>query len=272
MIGEDFVDKSVIKRIEGATTNRYARLLVRSSLNPTRTFANVLSVRAPWSRDTRAGVSSYVAANDRRNIAGLPSTTKPSAAEPVEAVLVPPFDFAITFQPERLWGGDKDLLCIGGGANAGIRMGPSWQIVADIGGCKMVGLEKNLSGDSLTYAAGPRWISRIRGPWSAHVQVLAGGNKVTEERMNPAMKQLLEAAAVRGNTLPPSHEEYTESKESNGFALSTGGGVNYELTRALTIRVADISYRHNWTSALWGRDLSNTLKVSSGIVLRMGTW
>ena len=61
----------------------------------------------------------------------------------------------------------------------------------------MVGLEKDLSGDSLTYAVGPRWLGRIRGGWTAQLQVLVGGNKVTEERMYPEMKKLLEAIAIR---------------------------------------------------------------------------
>ena len=41
---------------------------------------------------------------------------------------------------------------------------------------------------------------------------------------------------------------------------------------AISIKVADISYRHSWTNALWGRDYSNSLKFTSGLVLRMGTW
>jgi hypothetical protein len=136
----------------------------------------------------------------------------------------------------------------------------------------MMGLENNVSGDSLTYLVGPRWFSRIRGPWSASLQVLAGGNKITAERMYPGLKKLLEAAAARANKEPPVHEDYTDTTESNGFSLSAGAGLNYELTAAVTLRVADISYRHNWTNALWGRDFSNSLKVSSGIVLRLGTW
>jgi hypothetical protein len=137
----------------------------------------------------------------------------------------------------------------------------------------MIGLGENLSGDSLTYAAGPRFLTQIHGPWTAHVQVLVGGNKVTEERLFPEKKKLAEAAAaLLDPKVPAAHSDYTEETQSNGFMVSAGGGVSYSLNRALTIKVADVSYRHSWTNPLWGRDYSNSLKFSTGIVLKMGTW
>lgn len=59
MIAEDTVDRYIIEPIEARTGNRYVRLLVRSGLNPSRTFANFLNGHPPWSRDSRAGISSY---------------------------------------------------------------------------------------------------------------------------------------------------------------------------------------------------------------------
>ena len=270
MLGEDFVDVAIIKRIEDATTNRWVRILTRSSFNPARTFANVLGGRVPWARDTRPGVLAYSKAELRPvpPVPARPASTRSSASSP----LIAPAEFAITFQPERFWGGNKNTGCLGGGANVGFRLSPAWQFAVDVAGCKMIGLEKDLSGDSLTYAVGPRWFARIRGPWSASVQVLVGGNKITAERMNPGLKKALEVAAVRLNQPPPSHEDYTEETESNGFTVSTGGGLSYSLSAALTIKVADVSYRHSWTNALWSREFSNALKMYSGIVLRLGTW
>ena len=90
--------------------------------------------------------------------------------------------------------------------------------------------------------------------------------------MYPELKKMLEVAAIRSNAVPPSHEDYTKATESNGFTVATGAGLDYSLSRALTIKVADVSYRHSWTAPLWGRDYSNSLKLSSGLVLRMGTW
>ena len=271
MIGEDVMDKYVIERIEAATTNPYVRFLARGGLNPARSFANVLGGRVPWSRDTRPGVKSYVARDERRYAFDLYRTAK-REPNPGDSAVVAPFEFSITFQPERFMGGKGSLSCLGGGGTVGLRLAPSWQLMADVGGCNLMGLETNLSGDTLTYMAGPRWNSRIAGRWSAYVQVLAGGNKVSEERMRPELKQLLEKIAVRDHKQPPSHDDYTEATESNGFAMATGGGLHYNLHPALTLRVAELSYRHSWTAPLWGRDYSNGLKWSSGLVLRMGTW
>jgi hypothetical protein len=57
MLAEDALDAYVVRRIEGFTHNRYLRILARGFLNPNRTFANVLRLRRPWYRDTRAGVT-----------------------------------------------------------------------------------------------------------------------------------------------------------------------------------------------------------------------
>ncbi len=268
MFGEDVVDRYVIKRLEGVTDNRYVRLLLRAGLNPARTFANVLQMRRPWDRDSRPGVMSYVRGDERRYASGMEKRWP----APMDSAPVAPFEFAITFQPERFLSGRNAASCLGGGATIAIRLAGAWQLMADIGGCKMTGLENNLSGDSLTYMAGPRWVRRIHGSWSGYFQALAGGNKVTEERMNPQLKKLLQIAASRDNRPPPSHDDYTAAVESNGFAVSTGGGLHYNLNAALTLRVAEMSYRHAWTSPLWGRDYSGGLQWSSGVVLRMGTW
>jgi len=272
MIGEDAIDKYIIKRIEGATTNPYLRFAARGGLNPARSFANVLQGRLPWNRETRPGVNSFVAGDERAYTAAMKRATERVASE-ADSGVVAPFEFALTFQPQRLLGSKDNLMCLGGGGSAGFRLARSWQLIADVGGCKMTGLEKDLSGDSLTYMAGPRWSSRIRGPWSAYLQILGGGNKITEERMYPERKQLLEKAALaRDSKVPVAHDDYTDATESNGFALSTGGGLNYNVSSSLTLRVAELSYRHAWTSPLWGRDYTGGLQWSSGIVLRMGTW
>ncbi|HEX4950123.1 MAG TPA: hypothetical protein VFZ34_25885 [Blastocatellia bacterium] len=53
MIGEDALDRLVVQRMENHVENRVVRLLVRSFLNPSRSFANALRGRYPWYRDGR---------------------------------------------------------------------------------------------------------------------------------------------------------------------------------------------------------------------------
>lgn len=56
MIGEDALDKYLVQRFELRTQNHAKRLLLRSILNPTRSFANMLQGKVPWHRENRPGV------------------------------------------------------------------------------------------------------------------------------------------------------------------------------------------------------------------------
>ncbi|HBY63576.1 MAG TPA: hypothetical protein DEH78_27440 [Solibacterales bacterium] len=56
MVTEDALDKQLIERLESKTGNAYVKMILRTGLNPSRTFANLLRFRVPWYRDTRAGV------------------------------------------------------------------------------------------------------------------------------------------------------------------------------------------------------------------------
>lgn len=51
LIGEDAIDRYVIKSIERGSSNFYVKVFARMLLNPTRNFSNLLRFRAPWYRD-----------------------------------------------------------------------------------------------------------------------------------------------------------------------------------------------------------------------------
>jgi hypothetical protein len=53
---EDIVDRYIIRKMEGDTSSRVRKVLLRAMLNPNRAFANVLRWKVPWHRDTRPGV------------------------------------------------------------------------------------------------------------------------------------------------------------------------------------------------------------------------
>lgn len=59
MAGEDALDKYIIQRFELRTQNHAKRLLLRSLLNPTRSFANMMEGKVPWHRETRPGISQF---------------------------------------------------------------------------------------------------------------------------------------------------------------------------------------------------------------------
>lgn len=268
MIAEDALDKYFVKPLEGRTRNIWLRLLLRSTLNPGRSFANTLRGQLPWHRDTRLGIHAY-SANDMMALIGPyargPARDIPDVAGPA------PFEFNVAFRPERLYGEGASTLCFGGGAEAAFRLAPSWQLVGTVGGCKMVGLEDDLSGDSLTYMIGPRWGIRSNSPWGAHLELLVGGTKLTQERTITDDKPLLAQTAVR-NGAESALNEAALHAETSGFAIAVGGGVDYKLNRALAIRVADLTYHRAWIDPLFGRAYSNGLTLNSGLVVRFGTW
>jgi hypothetical protein len=55
-VGEDALDKYLIMKIEDRTSNPVILMLVRSFLNPTRSFANMMRLRLPWNRELRPGI------------------------------------------------------------------------------------------------------------------------------------------------------------------------------------------------------------------------
>jgi hypothetical protein len=53
LVGEDALDRFVVRRIEAGSDNFYLRVAARMLLNPARSCANLLRFKKPWHRDTR---------------------------------------------------------------------------------------------------------------------------------------------------------------------------------------------------------------------------
>ncbi|MBL8177184.1 MAG: hypothetical protein JNK48_21095 [Bryobacterales bacterium] len=264
VVGEDALDRHVVRRIEEWTDNNWVRLMARGWLNPARSFANLLAGRAPWYREDRAGV--YVPLSYVRRERDIHAGERHRIDMPEG---VAPFVFSMNFQPQTFVG--SGVSCYGGNGSAAVRMSARWQMVFEGGGCKMSGLGEGVSGDSLTYMAGPRWrpaAKRLR----PHVQFLIGGQKVTQERFYPE-KWRQWAPVVQAAPNPAAYRaNYTERSDSNALALSAGGGVDLRLNNALAWRLASLEYRHSWVSPLEGVSFQNGLQFSTGFVLQMGTW
>jgi hypothetical protein len=263
MIAEDSMDRYVIKRMENRIHKPYVRLLLRSGLNPTRSMANALAGRVPWHRDTRAGIWNL----RQRASVRLPTETPPTLA-------AAPFEFLATTRVEEYFGTASRGACTGGGGAAAFRIATNWQIVGDVSGCRLTNFGANLSGDSLTYLIGPRWTADPLNRWVPYAQFLVGGRTLTHEEFDPVKKAQLAASAARdGRQLSfPDHQLYTRQASITGTAVSASAGLDLKLTPAIAIRVADFGYRHSWHSNLDGINYSNALHVTSGLILRFGTW
>ena len=269
-IAEDALDQYFIRYVERRTSNSWARLLVRGGLNPARSMANVLAVRPPWHRDNRPGVLSAQLqdAEFMKSLGGRNTALRKVDPPPGVA----PFEFNLSTNINTYLGAEHAAPCVGGGGSAALRLSPQWQFVVDVGGCKLLGLENNLSGDSLSYLAGARWTPHASGRWSPHAEFLIGGTKLTQELVDPQLKKAIESSAVKSDSANLLHSLYSKDWETNGFTIQAGSGLDVKLNSALSYRVANLEYSHSWTKELNGINYQNGLQFTTGLVLRMGTW
>ena len=264
-IAEDALDRYLVGYIETRTSNRVVRSLARSGLNPARSMANAMTFRMPWHRDNRTGAEYYRAPNRMAGSNTIsPEVTPPPGVAPFEFSAVPLFNTYL--------GDGHGGSCAGGAAAGALRLAANWQFVVDVGGCKLLGLEKNVSGDSLSYLAGVRRVYRASSRWSAHGELMIGGTKLTQERVYPALQQMLTDAAEQEGAPPPPHSAYSTHWETNGFTVRVKSGVDVKLSNALSLRMASLGYSHSWSNELNGVNYENGLQFSSGLILRMGTW
>ena len=261
VVAEDALDRLVVRRIEARTHNPVLRAMARSGMNPARSMANVMSGKLPWHRNDRPGVRAYD---------GVPIDPAPSSRSIVPRPGVDRFNFTVQAVGATYLRAHGQRQCVGGEAVAAFRFATAWQGLLNVGGCKVLGLPNDVSGDVLDYMVGGSWKPRTSGRWIPSLQMLAGGSKTTQEWMNPNLERSLVNAAKASNAAPPAHDLYTRTTEANGVGLRTGFGVDGNLTRALSIHFG-VDYSHIWGDAalLISR---NAVRVTSGVVLRIGTW
>lgn len=263
LIAEDALDRFLVIPFENRVNNHFARIMVRSWLNPARSFANAMAFKFPWHRDDRPGVGQYTSA--------FRATKQKPAETLTEFPLLAPFEFTLNANGRIFPGSGQS--CAGGGATSAFRVAPAWQIVLDVNGCNLLGMgNPNLSGDYLAYMVGPRWTPAASKRWSPYAEILFGGNKITSELVDPVKRAAFEADAHNLEGRRPPSAEFAEFKEKHNFMISAATGVDVRLTRALALRLASLGYTHSWVGTMNGVNYSNGLQFSSGLVLRMGTW
>jgi hypothetical protein len=269
-ITEDVLDQYVIRRIEDHTGNKWIILLVRGGLNPARSMANVMAFEVPWHRDNRPGVSSELLRDSEfMDSLSLRNTSPTEVAPPVG---VAPFEFNLTARVTTYFGKDGGGPCPGGGGTGALRMSSEFQFVVDVSGCKLLGLENNFSGDSLSYLAGTRWTPKLASKWAPHLQILIGGNKLTHELVDPTLEKIVMAASKPTDDPNALYAKFAKHWETNGLTVRVGGGVDVRLNSALSYRIANLEYSHAWNNQLNGISYRDGIQFTTGLVLQMGTW
>lgn len=228
LIAEDWLDKKIIVPFENRFENRWARLFLRGGLNPSRSMANLIAGKVPWHRYTRGGVSSP--------IFELPPLVREREDTPA------PLRYSVTI-PASIWQFGNHV-CVGGSAVTTYRMSHSWELAGEVGGCKMLGLGRGYSGDSLSYMAGPQWTANPDGRFRTRMNFLIGGHKVTEEDVTA----------------------------SNSFAMAMGIGMDLGLNRVVSLRLANLQYMHSRFGDPRLAEYRNGVRLSTGVVFQLGDW
>ncbi len=267
-LAEDSLDKYVAKPLEGKIRNRPVRAAIRSWLNPARSFANMMALKYPWHRDTRPGLREYdpeihSAFSESDSVMTLPlDSSDPYGRKHAQ------FAFNVPFQVTRF----GRLSCVGGGTTAQIPLGSSWDAVFDLSGCKLLGLPRNFSGDSLTYMMGTRWSPKTASRAAPHFRLMIGGHKIYEERLDPDLKTTLLAQGEEGTYYRNVYLDYTQNWQTNGLAVSIGGGVDVGINRAIGLRLASVEYLHSWLGRFNGYAFNNGIRLSTGLIVNVGSW
>ena len=163
----------------------------------------------------------------------------------------------------------ENVLCLGGGGSGTFNITRSFGIEGDVSGCKMLGLGTDLSGDATTFMLGPRYTYRGMSHWAPWAHALVGGEKITQELLNPAEKEAVDAAAPANTSAFVLHDKYTTHYETTGMAAEFGAGIDWVLNPAVAFRVGDFDYLHSWASE--SRVHSSDARLTMGVVLRIGS-
>jgi len=266
MLAGDAIDRYITVPLEMRTHNTFLRMLARGALNPPQTFANVMMGQKPWRRENRDTVTDFDGLMYVQHSQSLVRAVNPGD-DGAGFKQVPKFELTGAIPSFIRFG---NLTCLGGDGVAAFRASDYWQWTAQVGGCTLGNsLPTNWSGDSLTFTAGPQWILHTAGRWSPHAHFRVGGQKITEKREDPVMKQQILNA---GEELIKHQDLYTQHWESTGFSLSVGGAVDVGINRGLAVRVANLEYMRSWLGQLNGTDFDHGVRFSAGLVLRLGTW
>lgn len=281
MIGEDAADRYLITGLENRTANRPLLLLTRTFLNPGRSFANVMAFHKPWRREGRLGLfgedfrvhqqllADYRAGGEKPYIYSRPPAPEFERTYPKEA------DIELTAFPvyeHFLGGGD----CVGGGASGASRVNQRLQLIGEVSGCLIMHQPaSNQSADSLFYGGGVRWTPLAAHRISPYLQLMFGGEKITHETDDIALRtELLDEWDDGSGTLPhyPKRSDWSVEVAKNGPALNIGSGFDVVLARAFAWRLVDIQYSHSWIGDIGGIHPQDGVRITTGAVLRIGTW
>lgn len=146
----------------------------------------------------------------------------------------------------------------GGSGSIALNFNKHWGIVGDIGGYHNGDVSNNVDANLYSYLVGPRFSYRNSTRWTPFAQFMIGGVHSSVEI----------PANLLGN---PTSVTFTQ----NAFALTAGGGLDYQATKHFAIRLIQAEYfltNFSAPSTVTGLSVNrqNNLRISAGLVVRLG--
>jgi hypothetical protein len=235
LIGEDFLDKEIVRRVEGATQNHLLIDTVRCALNPVRGGANILHGERPW----------YRASRDVEKLSFVRDQKKVTFAKEIPKSAPTHGDVFLGYSH---MGTAKCQVPISDAATA---CNPFSAKISDLGGWN-TSVEKRY----LRYFGAVADISRQYGGVSESNFLfgLRGGASIG--RFRPFAEALVGAVQA--------HESGSATSNSGtSFAAALGVGADFRLMRRLGCRIQADRFK----TELAALEQQN-LRVSSGLVIR----
>ena len=181
-------------------------MAARSVANPSRTFANMMALKEPWSRETRPGifgknhelrkelVKEYKdgesgapfavhtdAEREAHECGGIPTPTNRGRWKP-------PIELNAYAVYESFLGGGS---CMGAGGAGAARISPNCRSWRKPTAAWCINMPKENGGDSEMFDAGPRWTPRAAHKFSPFAEVLVGARRITHDITDVAKKKQL---------------------------------------------------------------------------------
>jgi len=139
-------------------------------------------------------------------------------------------------------GGATGANCQGGAGSVAGNLNHWFGVVGDFGACKITGQPSGTSAHLVNYLFGPKLTYRSHGRLAPFAQVLFGGEHIG-----------VSASGLGSNS-------------DSSFAMTFGGGADYELTNHVSLRVIQAEYLYT----KFGGTHQNNARISAGVVYRWG--
>jgi len=232
LVGEDFLDNKIVRRVEGATQSHFLIDAVRCALNPIRGGANILHGEAPW----------YRASRDVKRIAFTPD--RKAAALTTEALKPAPSRGDVFFGYSHI----GTVKCQTPIVGSNVACNPFSSKVADLGGWN-ASVEKNY----LRYFGAVADFGHQYGSVSETNYLFGLRGGAWFGRVRPFAEALVGAVRAQENGSGP----------DTSFAEALGIGADVRVMRLLGWRIQAGRLK----TQLAGLDQQN-LRVSSGLLIR----